>query len=183
MEVLQQFLDGARALIPTAAAILGLVIALFLARWFIHKQYGAAPGHRLRRQLVTLIISFAGLIAVILVLPISAAKQGQLISLIGILLSAAIALSSATFMGNILAGMMLRATRNFKPGDFIRVGDYFGRVSDRGLFHIEIQTEDRDLTTLPNLYLVTNPVKVIQSSGTIVCAEISLGYDLPRNDI
>ena len=25
----------------------------------------------------------------------------------------------------------------------------FGRVSERDLFHVEIQTEDRDLTTLP----------------------------------
>jgi small conductance mechanosensitive channel len=79
-----------------------------------------------------------------------------------------------------MAGLMLRAVRNFRPGDFIRVGDYFGRVSDRGLFHIEIQTEDRDLTTLPNLYLVTNPVKVIRSSGTLVTAEVSLGYDVSR---
>jgi len=82
-----------------------------------------------------------------------------------------------------MAGLMLRAVRNFKPGDFIRVGDHFGRVSERGLFHIEIQTEDRDLTTLPNLYLVTNPVKVIRASGTLITAEVSLGYDISRTKI
>jgi len=48
-----------------------------------------------------------------------------------------------------------------------------------GLFHVEIQTEDRDLTTVPNLYLVSNPVKVTRSSGTIVSAKVSLGYDVP----
>ena len=78
---------------------------------------------------------------------------------------------------------MLRAVRNFKPGDFIHVGDYFGRVSEQGLFHVEIQTEDRDLTTMPNLYLVTNPVKVIRASGTILTAEVSLGYDVPRDNV
>jgi small-conductance mechanosensitive channel len=95
-------------------------------------------------------------------------------------LSAAIALSSTTILGNALAGVMLRVIRNFRMGDFIRSGDHFGRVSERGLFHTEIQTEDRDLTTLPNLYLVTHPVKTIRSSGTVISASVSLGYDVPR---
>ena len=62
----------------------------------------------------------------------------------------------------------LRAVRNFRMGDFIRVAEHFGRVSERGLFHTEIQTENRDLTTLPNLFLVTHPVTTIRTSGTIV---------------
>ena len=117
---------------------------------------------------------------VILTLPVSETTIGQLLGLIGILLSAVIALSAMTFVGNIMAGLMLRAIKNFRPGDFVRVGDHFGRISERGLFHIEIQTEDRDLTTLPNQYLVTNPVKVIRSSGTLVTADVSLGYDVSR---
>ena len=44
----------------------------------------------------------------------------------------------------------------------------FGRVTERGLFHTEIQTEDRDLVTLPNLYLVTNPVKVVRTFLTVL---------------
>ncbi|RKZ11456.1 mechanosensitive ion channel family protein, partial [bacterium] len=61
--------------------------------------------------------------------------------------------------------------------------DQFGRVTERGLLSTEIQTEDRDLVTLPNLHLVTNPVKVIRASGTIISAEISLGYDVPHDQI
>jgi hypothetical protein len=37
--------------------------------------------------------------------------------------------------------------------------------------------------TLPNLHLVTNPVKVIRASGTIISAEVSLGFDVPRTEI
>ena len=78
---------------------------------------------------------------------------------------------------------MLRAVRNFQSGDFIRADEHFGRVSERGLFHTEIQTENRDLTTLPNLYLVTHPVTTIRSSGTLISANVSLGYDIPRTKI
>ena len=78
-----------------------------------------------------------------------------------------------------MAGFMLRGVNNFKLGDFLRVGEQFGRVTERGFFHTEIQTENRDLTTLPNIYLVSQPVTVVRSSGTVISAEVSLGYDVP----
>jgi len=63
------------------------------------------------------------------------------------------------------------------------VGDHFGRISNMDLLHVEIQTEDRDLTTLPNLYLVTNPVRVLRSSGTFLHVNVSLGYEVPRQKV
>jgi len=127
--------------------------------------------------------SFGGLLIVILGLPLDATMRGQLLSLIGIIISAAIALSSSTILGNAMAGIMLKTLRNFHSGDFIKVGDYFGRVTERGLFHTEIQTADRDLVTLPNMFLATTPVTVVRSSGTIVSATVSLGYDIPHTRI
>jgi hypothetical protein len=52
-----------------------------------------------------------------------------------------------------------------------------------GLLHTEIQTEFRDLVTVPNLHLVTQPIKVVRPSGSIVTAEVSLGYDVPRTTV
>ncbi len=183
MEILSKFLEGAMALVPTAIAIVGSVLTVIVLRYLLEKKYAAASGKRYRIQMTTLIVSLVGLLVVIIVIPVSDSLRGQLLSLIGILLSAAIALSSTTFVGNIMAGLMLRVVRSFRPGDFIRVGENFGRVSEQSLFHVEIQTEDRDLTTMPNLYLVTNPVKVIRSSGTIISAEVSLGYDISRTRV
>lgn len=180
MNIIEGLYEGIRPFLPPAAAIIITVVVMYAVRALMMRRSAESGSARFRVQIINLILSFIGLLAVVLTLPIGDTRQGQLLSLIGILLSAAIALSSTTFIGNIMAGLMMRAVRNFRAGDFIRVGDHFGRVSERGLFHIEIQTEDRDLTTLPNLYLVTNPVKVVRSSGTIVSAEVSLGYDIPR---
>ena len=109
--------------------------------------------------------------------PASDALKGQLLGLLGIALTAVVAFSSTTFVANAMAGLMLRAVGNFRPGDWVHVGEQLGRVTERRFFHTEIQTEDRDLVTLPNLYLVTNPVKVVRSSGTIVATRLLLGYD------
>ncbi len=183
MEVITQLYEGIRSIIPMAIAAILSIIIIWLVKLALEKRYASAPDKRFRMHLVVLLLSFAGIIIIIIVSPLSDGQQGQLLSLIGILLSAAIALSSTTFLGNIMAGMMLRIIRSFRPGDFVLIGEHFGRVSERGLFHIEIQTEDRDLMTLPNLYLITNPVKVIRSSGTIVATEISLGYDISHGKI
>jgi small conductance mechanosensitive channel len=180
MEILNQLLSKALDLIPVGVALAISVFTIWGVRFVLNRRYARLSGHQFRLQLISLVLSFIALLAIILTLPVSESTVGQLLSLLGILLSAAIALSSATFVGNIMAGLMLRAVKNFRHGDFVRAGDHFGRVSERGLFHVEIQTEDRDLTTLPNLYLVTNPVKVIRSSGTLVTADVSLGYDVPR---
>ena len=183
MDILQSFYESIKSFLPVSIAIVASVFVLYFVRYILEKKYAEASGQTLKRQIIILFLSFAAVLVVILAMPISDSSRGQLLSLIGILLSAAIALSSTTFVGNAMAGMMLRAVRSFKPGDFISVGDHFGRVSGRGLFHIEIQTEFRDLTTMPNMYLITNPVKVIRASGTIVVAEVSLGYDIPRTRI
>jgi hypothetical protein len=140
-------------------------------------------GRKFRNQLIMSGAIFVGVIIVVLGLPIDSTKQGQLLALIGIIISAGIALSSSTILGNAMAGIMLKTVRNFQSGDFINVDDFFGRVTERGLFHTEIQTPDRDLVTLPNMYLAAKPVRVVRPSGTVVSATLSLGYDVPHTRI
>jgi small-conductance mechanosensitive channel len=170
--------------LPAVFVAAGCAIAIFLTSYWLFRRQGARLSEDpLRRQLILILLCAAAVVAVILALPLSEATRGQLLGLLGLLLSAAIALSSTTLIGNAMAGIMLRTVGNFRPGDFVQTGEHFGRVSERGLFHVEIQTEDRDLTTLPNLYLLSHPVKVVRSSGTIVSAHVSLGYDVPRAQI
>ncbi|MFH1894131.1 MAG: mechanosensitive ion channel domain-containing protein [Candidatus Zixiibacteriota bacterium] len=183
MEILDSVYTRLAPGLPTGIALIATILILIAVRYILNKSYAGALELRFRRQIVTMILSFIGVLAIIIVLPINDTLRGQLLTLFGILISAAIALSSTTLLGNAMAGMMLRAVRNFKPGDFVSVGEHFGRVSDRGLFHVEIQTEDRDLTTIPNLYLVTNPVTVSRASGTIISATVSLGYDVSHSKI
>lgn len=82
-----------------------------------------------------------------------------------------------------MAGLMLKGLSKYRPGDYLQVETHFGRVTELGLLHTEIQTPDRDLLTLPNMYLVSQPVKVIRDSGTILSEELSLGFDVHHNKI
>lgn len=114
----------------------------------------------------------------VVALPVSDSVRGQILSLIGVVLTAIIALSSTTFVANAMAGIMLQMTKPFKPGDFIQANGVFGRVTHRALVHTRVQTDTRDFTTLPNLMLVTHPVTVLHREGTIIQIDVSLGYDV-----
>jgi small conductance mechanosensitive channel len=134
-------------------------------------------------QFTMVVTAVFGTLVMLLVLPIGPETRGHVLGLFGVVFTGIIALSSTTFVTNALAGLMLRLIRNYKAGDFIRVNEMFGRITERGLFHTEIQTAERDLTTFPNLYLITNPLTVVRSTGTVVSATLSLGYDLPYRKV
>lgn len=178
-----EFLELVKNLFLSALVLAVVGGCVYLAHRRLTDIYADRHHQQFRRQLITVGVVLFGLLIAILLLPISDTMRGQLLSLVGILLSATIALSSTTLVGNIMAGIMLKTIRNFGPGDYIRVGDYFGRVSEMDLLHIEIQTEERDLTTLPNMFLATNPVRVMRSSGTVLSVEVSLGYDVSRHTV
>lgn len=169
--------------VPLFIALSATVFVLLIARLIIKKGYAGKTGYMFSRQVVTFALVILGIIGVLVTLPIRDSLRGQLFTLFGIIISALIALSSTTLIGNSMAGLMLRAVKSFKPGDFIHVNHLSGRVSDKGLFHVEIQTITRDLITIPNQYLINNPVQVTKSDGTFIFAEVSLGYDVPRMKI
>lgn len=161
---------------PVSILAIGLLVA-WLSNWIARRSQPGTSG--LLYQLFIWFIASVVIIAIIILLPISDETQGQILSLLGVVLTAVIALSSTTLVANAMAGIMLQATRPFRPGDYIRVNQEFGRVTRRSLLHTQIQTEWRDLTTLPNLTLINNPVTVLHRNGTIIYAEVSIGYDVP----
>lgn len=179
----QEIYQSLAGFIPLLVALVIIILGLWLANWLLLRRAGLSTESKLPGQVTMLALTALALVIVILVLPVSESTRGDLLSLLGLLLSVVVAISSTTFVANAMAGLMLRAVKSFHHGDFIRAGEHFGRVTERGLFHTEIQSEDRDLITLPNLFLAANPVIVIRSSGTIISCDLSLGYDVPHYEI
>ena len=164
--------------IVVIALLLGGVI--YYANKRLSRYFADRPHLKFRHQVIQIAGALIAVLLLILLMPFGDTLRGQLLRLYGLIFSATIALSSTTLVGNIMAGLMLKAIGNCRPGNYVTVGDYFGRISEMDLLHTEIQTEERDLTTLPNLYLVTHPVRVMRTSGTLLSVEVSLGYDVPR---
>lgn len=164
------------------SAVVG--VSLWVAQWLLIARHPDIGNERLfPRHLIMLGLTLASVVAVAFSLPVSESSRHQIIAVVGLVISGLFAFSSSTIFANLMAGIMLRVTKPFRTGDFIRVGDHFGRVVERGLLDTEIQTEDRDLAALPNTFMITHPVYVTRSSGTIVSTTLSLGYDIHHSKV
>ena len=170
--------------LPFVAAILVSSIVIFIANTLLnrHNQELTAD-QRLPRQLSVIALIIICLIAIILTLPVSESSRNQVLALLGVMVSGVLAFSSTTIVTNLMAGAVLKFNRPFRTGDFIRCNHYFGRVSEKGLLDTEIQTEQRDLISIANNYLIANPVTVIRASGTLVTADVSIGYDVHHTTV
>ena len=182
MDIFDTLFSAIGQYIPALVTIAIAVVGLLIANWLLfRRRRDLSEEGMFHGRIVMLLLACLGVVLVLIALPLKEATETGLFTLLGLLLTAVIALSSTTFVANAMAGWMLRAVRSFKPGDFVRVGEHFGRVTGRRIFHTEIQVED--LTTLPNLYLISHPITVVRASGTIVSATVSLGYDNPHSVI
>ncbi|MDK2892103.1 mechanosensitive ion channel domain-containing protein [Methanohalophilus sp.] len=154
-----------------------ITIVLILLLQYFFRKIPIFKIDPLIRNTLLVIVSFIGLMLLIFTLPISGESKQVIVSAIGIVVGATVALSSTTFVSNGMSGIMLRIAQPFSIGDYIRSGDVFGRVSRKNLLYTEVQSIDRDIITIPNLKLMSNPLTTILSSGTIISTTVSLGYE------
>lgn len=167
------------AAIPLLITVICVALILTWSHWALLARHSSmGNGQKFPRQLAMLGLTIAGVVAIAISLPVSDSTRNQIIGLVGVLVSGVLAFSSTSVLSNLMAGIVLRMTQSFHTGDFMRVGDYFGRVAERGIFDVEIQTEQRELVSLSNSFLTAHPITVIRSSGAIVSATLSLGYDV-----
>lgn len=169
---------------PFITTLLVSSVVIFVASLLVARINKALTAdQRLPRQLSFIAVIIICLIAIILTLPVSESSRNQVLALLGVMVSGVLAFSSTTIVTNLMAGVVLKFNRPFRTGDFIRCNDYFGRVSEKGLLDTEIQTEQRDLISIANNYLINNPVTVIRASGTLVTADVSIGYDVHHDTV
>lgn len=174
--LLEVLMVGMLSYLTTFIVIAGTTALILLVRFFFRNTLESTKKWPYQRQLLTSGIVILGLFLSIGFLPLDHLVKNQILSVLGILISAVLALSSTTLVGNAMAGIMLRMMHEFRGGDFIEVDDLIGRVTDFGIFHTEIQLVNRDVVSIPNLLLVQKSVKVTRRDGTFINLAVSLGY-------
>jgi small conductance mechanosensitive channel len=171
------------SLLEPTIILLILVILLFLNSWIFKKLKSTTTDGNLTKTGISFFLILTAILAFILSLPIEKSLKGQIIGFLGIIISAGIALSSTTILGNLIAGIMNNSMNRFRNGDLIKIGEFHGRVIRKSIFHTEIQLEDSNFMTIPNLYIASNPVKLTRKTNTVISSSVSLGYDISRTEI
>lgn len=172
-----------KSLLEPMGVLLVLILILFFNSWVFKRTKSIKLYSNIIKNSIAAFVIFVGILVFILSFPIDKTLKGQILSFLAIIVSAGIALSSTTVLGNLIAGIMNNSMKRFRNGDLIKIGDLQGRVTKKSMFHIEIQLEDSNFITIPNLYIATNPVKLTRKTDTVISTSISLGYDIPRTKI
>ncbi len=164
---------------PTLVLVVLILILMFNAWVFKRIKFVKSYGSVIKGT-ISVFVVMIGMLIFIFTFPMEKELRGQILSFLAIIISAGIALSSTTVLGNLIAGIMNNTMKRFKNGDLIQIGDLQGRVTKQSIFHAEIQLQDSNFITIPNLYIATNPVKLTRKTDTVISTSVSLGYDVSR---
>ncbi|WP_372949009.1 mechanosensitive ion channel family protein [Mariniphaga sp.] len=168
------------SLIEPAGIVLILVLLLFLNSWLFNRLKSFSVTGNIIKRSISIFIVLIGIVSFVLALPVDQHSKEQILSFLGIVISAGIALSSTTLLGNLIAGIMNNTMKRFRNGDLIQIDQWQGRVTRKGIFHSEIQLEDSNFVTIPNLFIASHPVKITRKTNTVISTTVSLGYDISR---
>lgn len=171
------------SIIEPTIVLFVLIILLIINSSIFKRIKSTASNGKISKGAISFTLVLIGLLTFILALPIDKSLKGQILGFFGIIISAGIALSSTTVLGNMIAGIMNNSMNRFRNGDLIQIEDFHGRVMKKGIFHTEIQLEDSNFITIPNLYIANNPVKLTRKTNTVISTSVSLGYDISRQKI
>lgn len=180
---MEQLLNIFKSLLEPITIIVIVVFIIIINSWTFKKIKTAKSYGNVLKNSIAISVILIGLLVFIFSFPIDKTLKGQILSFLAIIISAGIALSSTTVLGNLIAGIMNNSMNRFRNGDLIKIGELQGRVTKKSVFHTEIQLEDSNFITIPNLYIAINPVKLTRKTDTVISTSISLGYDIPRTKI
>jgi len=126
---------------------------------------------------------------IVLIFPLLPNSESSVFRGVSVFLGVLLSLGSTTVVSNIVAGLVLTYMRSFKLGDRVKVGDVLGDVAEKTPFAIRIQTNKKEIVTVPNgAILSSNVVNYSTSgdekSGVILYMPVTVCYNVPwRNAV
>ncbi|KEX92886.1 mechanosensitive ion channel protein MscS [Pseudomonas putida] len=106
---------------------------------------------------------------------------------LSVLIGLMISLGATSVVGQAASGLILTYTRTLRPGEFVRIGEYEGTVTELGMFTTRIRTGLGEVLTLPNSMITATVTKnysrTVQGPGYVVDTVVTIGYDTPWRQV
>jgi small-conductance mechanosensitive channel len=106
---------------------------------------------------------------------------------LSVLIGLMISLGATSVVGQAAAGLILTYTRTLRPGEFVKIGEHEGTVTELGMFTTSIRTGLGEVLTLPNSMITgtvtKNYSRTVQGPGYVVDTVVTIGYDTPWRQV
>ncbi len=103
--------------------------------------------------------------------------------LVGLMLS----MGASSLVGQAASGLILTYSRVYRKGEFIRIGEHDGTITELGMFSTRIRNGMGVELTLPNSYVLSSVTKnysrVVSGDGFVVDTKVTIGYDTPWRQV
>jgi small-conductance mechanosensitive channel len=188
--------SGALAAMPglfTVLVIFALtrLVTRAVNRFFLRVEHGqltvswltpdTAPA---TRKLVTTLI---WIFAITVAYPYIPGSDSDAFKGVSVFVGLMVSLGSAGLVNQVMSGLVIIYSRAFKPGDYVRVSESEGIVSQVGLLSTKIATLWREEITVPNAVMVSNLItnysRLAGAEGPVAHTSVTIGYDAPWRQI
>ena len=103
--------------------------------------------------------------------------------LVGIMIS----LGASNLVGQAASGLILIYSRTLKPGEYVKIGDTHGTVTELGMFATRVETGLGEEVVLPNSFVLSNTTRnysrATAGEGHIVDVTVTIGYGTPWRQV
>jgi small-conductance mechanosensitive channel len=98
-----------------------------------------------------------------------------------------VSLGGASVIGQAFSGLILMYSRTFRRGDYVRIGDNEGTVTELGMFTTHLRTGLGEEITLSNSVVMAattkNYSRAVPGTGFVVDTVVTIGYATPWRQV
>jgi small-conductance mechanosensitive channel len=106
---------------------------------------------------------------------------------LSVLFGLMISLGSTGVVSQMMSGTVLAYTRSLHVGDFVKIGEVEGMVSEVGAISTKLTTMSNEEVTIPNSVLIENAItnysQSFAGSASQISTKITIGYDTPWRQV
>jgi small-conductance mechanosensitive channel len=134
-----------------------------------------------------LVLALIWIFALIVAYPYIPGSNTDAFKGVSVFVGLMVSLGSAGLVNQVMSGLVVVYSRALKPGDYVRIGDNEGLVSEVGVLSTKLVTPKREEITIPNAVLVgtkaINYSRLAGETGAIVGTSVTIGYDVPWRQV
>lgn len=127
------------------------------------------------------------LFAVIVAYPYLPGSDTDVFKGVSVFAGVLISLGASGVVGQVMSGLVVVYSRAVRVGEYVKVGDHEGTVTEIGMLSTKIITPRREEVTIPNTVLVatttTNYSRQEAEGGAVVRTTMTIGYDAPWRQV
>jgi small-conductance mechanosensitive channel len=127
------------------------------------------------------------LFAIVMAYPYLPGSDSEAFKGISVLVGLMVTLGGSNLIGQGASGLILMYSRTLRVGEYVRIGDLEGTVSELGTFTTKIRTGMGEELSYPNALILGSVTKnysrVAKDTGYVVDTVVTIGYDTPWRQV